>query len=377
MSLGAWNAANDYYLGCPVATRYTDNFGLMPGVNWGQPVDTHTAIAEFLGQRFAGPSIAQLNPIWTQYSGHGIKGVLADYVSTALFEAANTMLVFPVPGYGVIRSEMNRHGADVIELPLRPDTASRWLIELDQLDDIRKQRPLAKLIIYANIPQNPTGTGYTAEEWKQLLDWADAHDTILIVDEAYFDLYYNQDCVSVLTIPGWERSCIVAQSVSKGWTATGLRFGWIVAYPTMIAALSKVIDVKDSGLFGPSIAAGLYCLKHPELAKETNTRFRQRHQMLSTGLQRAGYKAAMPDAGLCQFVPAPKAANGVHFANAGECAQWLRSNQRISVMHGSANGNPYLRFAVTISPVPGCNLPDEQAVITELVRRLQKVKFEF
>jgi aspartate/methionine/tyrosine aminotransferase len=372
----AWAAADDYYHSSPHATRYTDNKGIRPlKTERHDFLDTHTAIVDYLKRRFPGPTTAWLTPDCAQYSGHGIKGVLAGYVPTALFDEKTT-LIFPNPGYGVIKSPMNCYDADVENLTLLQRGDGRWLISIDQLETIYGRHTEQKLIVYVNVPHNPTGTGYTAADWRRLLDWAYERNAILIVDEAYFDLCYNPDCVSVLTMPDWQESCVVCQSASKGWNATGLRFGWMIGHPTIIAALSKVTDVKDSGLFGPSIAAGLECLAHPEWAAKTREQYRSLHQILADGLRQAGFAAAMPDAGLCQFTPAPKSADGQVFANAAECAIWLRKNLRISVMHYDVAGAPYLRWAVTIMPVPECDLPDEQAVIAEAVRRLQTIKFE-
>jgi len=374
MPRDAWGASNTYYWQSPHASRYTDNSGLVP-INLGHRsfTDTHEAIVAYLKQRFPGEGTAWLTPACVQYSGHGIKGALAEYIPVALFDA-NTNLVFPVPGYPVIKNAMNRRDAKVIDLMMQRDGNGRWLIA-QQLEEVRLDGLGWKTVVYVNAPHNPTGTGYTAADWQRLLQWARDHDAILVADEAYCDLCYNADCVSVLTIPGWEESCIVLQSASKGWNATGLRFGWMIAHPTMIAALRQVTDVKDSGLFGPSIAAGLECLAHPEWAAETREQYRSLHRILADGLRQAGFAAAMPDAGLCQFTPAPKSANGQVFASAAECAMWLRQNLRISVMHYDVAGAPYLRWAVTIMPILECDLPDEQAVIAEAVRRLQTVKF--
>ena len=85
----------------------------------------------------------------------------------------------------------------------------------------------------------------------------------------------------------------------------------------------------------------------------------------------------LPDAGLCQFVPAPRAIDGVEFGDAGLCAKWMRENLRVSVMHATVHDNPWLRFAVTLGPIPDCGLPDEASVIKELIRRFNEAEFDF
>ena len=117
-------------------------------------------------------------------------------------------------------------------------------------------------MLYLNSPHNPTGTTLSRIEKVGVIKWATENNVTVIVDEAYSHLRLDKS-ESFLDIAGWEQCCIVLQSVSKGWSATGIRFGWVVAHPTVIKALRKIMDVKDSGGFGPCIAASLWCLKHP------------------------------------------------------------------------------------------------------------------
>ncbi|MEI8337598.1 MAG: aminotransferase class I/II-fold pyridoxal phosphate-dependent enzyme [bacterium] len=355
-----FKAGEEYYNSSANATRYTDNNGI---------VGTHEGIADYLNRNFSSSVTSPFTPDWVQYSPGSIKRLLAEYIPSALFDE-NTVLFFPDPGYGVIKSAINNHGATVKNIPINLDNKQFIDLESLNLDSSKKN------ILYLNIPHNPSGATYGFDEWKVIIDWAIDKNVILVVDEAYTNLRFDES-YSVLDIPGWEQCCIVLQSVSKGWNATGLRFGWAIAHPTVIKALRTVMDVKDSGLFGPSIAMGLQCLRDEVFALETCDRYATLHRVLLQGLNAAGFKASMPGAGLCQFTPGPKSANGTVFANSTECAQWLRKELRISLMHYTMDNNPWLRWAVTIAPTIECGLPDEKAVISEVVRRLQSVKFEF
>jgi LL-diaminopimelate aminotransferase len=361
MPEGAITELVRYYHDNPNSTRYTDNNGI-PG--------THEALAEFLNQTHTGSGI-KFDPSWVQYSPGAIKRLLAEFVPTLLFEDG-TDLFFPTPSYEVIKSAMNRRGATVHDVPLILSNG-RWYVDYDA---IKRKLTGKKSVLYLNSPHNPTGTTLSRIEKVGVIKWATENNVTVIVDEAYSHLRLDKS-ESFLDIAGWEQCCIVLQSVSKGWSATGIRFGWVIAHPTVIKALRKVMDVKDSGGFGPCIAASLWCLKHPEIASATRDRYRGLHQTLLDGLQSVGFQTSMPEAGLCQFMKAPKAVNGVAFKDSIECAQWFRNNLRISLMHASPNGIPHLRWAVTIGAVPECDLPDEAAVIAEVVRRLKSAKLEF
>lgn len=373
MHPSAMDAAMDYYLKSKQATRYTDNAGIRKCEEIGIFKSTHEQLAEYLYRRFSGSNF-QFTPDCVQYSPGSIKRALAEFIPSTFFDP-KTVLFFPAPGYPVIKDPKNNRGAIIQDIAMENSNNS-WHISLAKFEQ-SSEFSRRKKYIYINKPHNPTAIGFRREDWRTVINWAIKHDVKLIVDEAYIDLCYKENIVSVLTIPGWEECCIVLQSVSKGWNATGLRFGWVVGHPTVIKALRKVTDVKDSGMFGPSIAAGLKCLENLEWADETRGRYRELHQLLNNGLKSAGFNAPMPDAGLCQLTPAPMVADGVEFYDSIECAKWFREKLRISLMHYTVNDQPWLRWAVTFWPVPECNLSDEKAVIEEVVRRLQEVKFEF
>ena len=383
MTENALLAGLDYFRVDPDASRYKDIRGVRKTPGTIMTADTHEMLADLIQKRYGVVTEdgKGLTADWVQHSPGSIKRALADYLPTLLFEE-RVNLLFPSPGYLVIGSKMNRRHVNFVDVPLVRQRG-RWELDMDKLTEIVTNSISfgIRSVMYCNVPHNPTGMGYTRYQWELLIAWAIEHKVTLVVDEAYIDLRYRNDIFSVLEVPGWEKCSIVLQSVSKGWNATGLRFGWIIAHPTVIKALRKVMDVKDSGMFGPSIVAGIYCLSHPSIALETSTKYHNLHRTLALGLEEAGFAGGMPDAGLCQFAPAPKAVSGnaffAHFKDAAECAMWLRQTLRISVMHAKAADGQWLRWAATLKPIPECGLATDEAVIAETVRRLKSVQFKF
>lgn len=373
MPLGAFMAGFKYFVSHPFSSRYTDLFGVALCADAGLVKNTHELISDYLNQVHP-ITRGVFTPDWVQYSPGAVKRALAEYIPTVLFEPG-ALLLFPAPGYPVITDPKNNRGAEVHTVPMTY-IDGQWDVDYQASARLFRDHNSRKRFMYLNIPENPTGRAYSRLKWTAVLDWAKENGVVLIVDEAYTHLRFSSS-YSVLDVPGWEECCIVLQSVSKGWNATGLRFGWIVADPTLIKAFRVAMDVKDSGMFGPTIAMGLWCLRHPGYTQTTCARYKELHTALADGLQKAGFKVSMPDAGLCQLTPAPRSANGTQFADAQECAQWFRKNLRISLMHYTVNNQPWLRWAVTLKPVPECGLPNEASVIAEAVRRLQSVKFTF
>jgi aspartate/methionine/tyrosine aminotransferase len=369
MPLEAQQAGEDYFRASPHATRYTD----LAGVRQADGTDTQDVLAAWLNIHFT-ESSSRFDRHMVQYMPGAIKRQLAKTMPTLLFDKG-TKVFFPTPGYPVIKDPKNRGQAVISDVPLLCENG-RWDFDLTEMG----KRCLAQSgnrVAYINVPHNPTGFGYSQAQWQKLIQWALTYGVTLVVDEAYVDLMYTNRTCSVLTVDGWEKACIVLQSVSKGWSATGLRFGWVVAHPTIIKAVRMVADVIDSGMLGSTIVSALTCLKHPKWAQQTNEGYYNLHTALYAGLKKAGFKSGLPEGGLCQFTPAPKAANGVELADATACAQWLRKNARISTMGYTVNGQPWLRWAVTALPVPDCNLNSALDVVTEAARRLGELKLEF
>ena len=349
--------ALEFYFTNSNASRYTDNSGItIKGEN------TNSILASILGLP---------NQDWVQYSPGAIKRALAEYIPAAFFEKSG-LLIFPTPGYGIIKNPINNKGINVLNINMEEHNG-RWRIPLE---NIKIPPGVKKVFMYVNNPHNPTGTAFTVEELNFLIEWAIRNRVVLIIDEAYNNLRYNAS-VSIMDIPGWEKCCIVLQSVSKGWSATGLRFGWMIADPIVIKILRKVCDVKDSGLFGLTIMMGITCLKNPEWAESTKQRYLELHRLLCDGLREVGFDSNMPEAGLCQFVPAPRAINGNEFPDLKDCVIMMREKIRVSVMHHEVGEKQYLRFATTIETVPECGLETEEAVIRETVKRFKDNKFEF
>ncbi len=378
LDVNAMEALQLYYEQYPDCSRYSDLTGIADYYGKGS---TNDLVAAYCNVKY-GTVLTGDNVQWVPGS---IKRALAEYIPAAFFDSSivshpSTLLIMPDPSYGVIADSINNRGVTIEKVPLL-NNGGVWDLDLDGMaraigsheDD---PHPFPENFMYVNIPHNPTGFAYTKEQWERLFVWAQKNYVTLIIDLAYIDLAYSDSVFNPMILDGWERHIFLG-SVSKGFHATGLRFGWIVGHPTMIKIMRKVGDVKDSGMFAPTIAAALDSLQHPERAVVECERNRRLHEALVTALSRHGFDARMPDAGLCQFMQAPKSANGVEFVTAGDFTKWLRENFRISIMHNAFNGIPYVRFSVTVDPVPECDINTAEDVIAELDRRFSEITFSF
>lgn len=366
----AMDAGMKYYKEDPYATRYKDLRGI-PG--------THERIFQYLIDCY--PELRQVkgfNSKCVQHLTGSIKGGLSNIIPATFF-GPEAVLIVPIPGYSVIKEPENCHGINVINVPMI-ETENGWKFPLPikdkEINDFLSS--YKSRYLYLNSPHNPTGATLTKEEWLAILEWAREKDIKIFVDEAY-DWIRFDDSPSILQIPGWWERCVVLQSISKGWNATGVRFGWLIGNPTAIKALRRPMDKKDSGLFGPTIAAALECLSNPQWARKTKEYYLQLHAVLAEELNRAGFNdARIPGGGLCQLTRTPISANGKEFESLEDCARWFREVLGVSAMHYmGSEGKEFLRWTVTIEANPECDLPTERDVIREAGRRLKEANFAF
>ncbi len=126
------------------------------------------------------------------------------------------------PGYPAYRNALAALGCEVVELDCGVE--SRFVPTPAMLDAL--EEPPAGLIVAS--PANPTGTVLTPTELADLARWCDAHGTLLISDEIYHGISYGGP--DRPTSCAWEtsRESVVMGSVSKYFSMTGWRLGWML-----------------------------------------------------------------------------------------------------------------------------------------------------
>jgi aspartate/methionine/tyrosine aminotransferase len=146
-------------------------------------------------------------------------------------------------------------GAQPIYVPLRPPQFG-----FDPEELARAFQQGAKAIIVCN-PSNPTGKVFTRAELQTILDLAEKHDAFVITDEPYEHIVYAPHRhVYINSLPGAADRVIVCNSLSKTYSITGWRLGYVQAAPHIIAQARKVHDFLTVGAAAPlqeSAIAGL------------------------------------------------------------------------------------------------------------------------
>ncbi|MEA5057998.1 MAG: pyridoxal phosphate-dependent aminotransferase [Anaerotignum propionicum] len=147
-------------------------------------------------------------------------------------------------------------GAEPIYVPLYPP---EFNFNPDELEAAFKQKP--KALILCN-PSNPCGKVFTYNELKIIADFAEKYDAFVITDEVYEHIVYEPfKHVYFASLPRmWERT-ISCSSLSKTYSITGWRLGYIIAPPEIIDVAKKVHDFLTVGAAAPLQEAAVTGLK--------------------------------------------------------------------------------------------------------------------
>lgn len=213
--------------------------------------------------------------------------------------------------------------------------------------------------IYYNTPQNPSGLVFTREEAEEVASFAIERDLIVIADEAYEDLVYEGEHVSIASLPGMAERTITCFTFSKTYAMTGWRAGYAVAKEPFITALRKIVLYSTNGVSTPVQYAMLHALKITESELVWRRQeYRKRRDLLVAGLNEVGLECEPPAGAFYAFPSAAK----IH-KNSRNAAQILLEKAHIATIPGSvfgAQGEGHLRFGYAIS------IPEIEACIEAL-----------
>lgn len=179
-------------------------------------------------------------------------------ISSSLFaqvDRGDEVLV-PSP-YWVSYPEMVRacEGTPVIV----PGTADAAKVTPADLEPSVSPRTVGLIL---NSPNNPTGSVYSVEEVRALVDFARDHDLWVLSDEIYESFTYGVPFASAYG-PDTTESVILAHGLSKTFAMTGWRIGWAIADPRLVAVLTRFQSHTSSNPTAVSQAAALAALTGP------------------------------------------------------------------------------------------------------------------
>jgi aspartate/methionine/tyrosine aminotransferase len=150
-------------------------------------------------------------------------------------------------------------------------------------------------VIYVNTPANPTGDVLSRKQLESIARFAIDNNLIVISDEAYEDLVYDGEHVSLASLPGMFARTISMFTLSKSFAMTGWRVGYLVADEPFMEFFRKLVLVSINGVSTPSqYAATAAMTAPPDYFPPIREEYRKRRDMLVNGLNEAGFRCLTP-----------------------------------------------------------------------------------
>ncbi|HVG22615.1 MAG TPA: pyridoxal phosphate-dependent aminotransferase [Thermoanaerobaculia bacterium] len=157
-------------------------------------------------------------------------------------------------------------------------------------------------VLYVNTPANPTGDVLSREQLAAIAAFAQAHDLTVISDEAYEDLMYDGEHVSMASLPAMFERTISVFTFSKSFSMTGWRIGYVVAPETFMGFLRKLVLNSVNGVSTPTQHAALAAVTHdPRFFHAIREEYRRRRDLLVGALRDCGFDCLTPPGAFYAF----------------------------------------------------------------------------
>jgi len=219
-------------------------------------------------------------------------------------------------------------GAEPIYVHLRPP---HFGFDVDELETAFKQSP--KALILCN-PSNPSGKVFTRKELETIARLAKKYDTFVITDEVYEHIVYEPyKHVHMASLPGMFERTISCSSLSKTYSITGWRLGYIIAPEHVIDGARKVHDFLTVGAAAPLQEAAVTALNFDDdyyhKLKEVYT---EKKDFFIQGLEKLGLKYTIPQGAYYVLVDISEfgATSDLEFC------EWMASEVGVAAVPGSS-----------------------------------------
>jgi aspartate aminotransferase len=232
--------------------------------------------------------------------------------------------------------------------------ANGWRYDLDELERSITARTRA---LYLNSPNNPTGGLLTRADLERIAEIALARDLWVISDEAYEDVVFEGEQVSIASLPGMYERTIPVYTFSKSYAMTGLRLGYLAIKDPAVRERSKKVLFYTAGNVASVVQyGGIGALEGSQACVEAfRAELRARRDLFYRGVRELAegvFSGAPPPGAFYAFLridPAwsTDAGAATKASRSWRMTEYLIKNGRIGCIPGvdfGANGEGYLRF---------------------------------
>ena len=229
----------------------------------------------------------------------------------------------------------------------------------------------AKAIIVCN-PSNPCGKVFTREELMQIGELAVKYDGFVVTDEVYEHMVYAPNRhVCMASLPGMYEHTITCNSLSKTYSITGWRLGYLIGPEEVIEGAKKVHDFLTVGAAAPLQEAAVTGLNFPEsYYEELLALYTKKRAYFLKGLDEIGLKHNVPQGtyfvmiDIQEFLDLPQFQGWTDL----EFCEWMIKNIGVAAVPGSSF------FREEVNHLIRLHFAREEKTIDEALKRLKKLQ---
>ncbi len=313
------------------------------------------AVSERMKTRFG----VDINPNSEVFSLIGSKEGIANLIRELInpnSEIKNKdIILVPDPGYASYGEMVKASGGLAFGLPLTKENNYMPDLEL-VLEQLKKDglNPNKIKALVINYPNNPLGATADAEYLQKCVDFCIKHQIILISDNAYSEIYFDEKDrpISALQMKNAKDVTVEFHSFSKPYAMTGWRIGWVCGNSQIISMFGKLKSTIDTGIFKAlqlTAAKLLNSKEGNEYIKEANKKLKIKIDNFVKGLKELGWQGIeTPKATFYLWIKIPPRYN----EDAKKFCTDLLEKSGIVAVPGDAfgtNGKGYVRLSVVAS----------------------------
>ena len=255
-------------------------------ITWGEP-EFREAIARKMTTFNRIPTDATANVTVTCGSTEGMLSALL-----AIINPGDEVIIFE-PFYENYGPDTIISGATPVYVPLRETRASNFTYDTTELRNAFSANTKA---IILNTPHNPLGKVFTHDELQQIADLCCEYDCLAITDEIYEQMIYDGNShLSIGSLPMMQARTITISGLSKIYSMTGWRLGYVIAPEPLTSAIRKMHDFLTVGAPHPLQRAGIAALNLPQsYYQELVAKYDKNRRQFASVLMEAGFRCQPP-----------------------------------------------------------------------------------
>ncbi len=279
-------------------------------------------------------------------SNGGKQSILTAFLSTL---DTGDEVIIPAPYWTTYPEAVKIAGGTPVFI--ETEKSNNFKVTVDQLEKSKNKN--TKMLVWCS-PSNPTGVVYTKEESEEIYDWIFKNNLWILSDELYEHLVYEGETSPSPAIYDPElKNTIIVNGVSKSYSMTGWRVGWLIGNKDVIGLGKKIQSQATSNVSNVSqLAAESALLNGLEVTNEMKTAFNRRRLFATEKIKSIPNLSVVESTGAFYlFVDVSHYCSGENGLNTSEeFCEWLLEKYYIAFVPGEVFGTPgFMRLSYALS----------------------------